>query len=122
MDPFLQTVLATLIGVVGTFIASSGWWGYRSKKLELEYQRKMTEAAGQTMEHRAIIALLHDRLYALCKAAIRHGSISTDDLDNIKYIWEPYTAMGGNGTGKRLWIEVNKLPISDCIGEASNND
>lgn len=66
----------------------------------------------------ATFTLLHDRLFEECQSAISEGHISIDDMENITKIFDSYTAMGGNGTGKVLYHKVCDLPL---IGEQSNS-
>ncbi len=65
----------------------------------------------KSIEKKALLALLHDKLYYLCQHFIEKGRISTDELENIEYLYKPYSALGGNGTCKRLYEEVLRLPI-----------
>lgn len=59
-----------------------------------------------------LLGLGHDRIVTLCMKYIERGWISSDEHEDLtKYMYEPYTKMGGNGTVKRLMAEVNKLPI-----------
>ena len=34
-----------------------------------------------------------------------------DSVDLTKWLYEPYEKLGGNGSAKRVMLEVNKLPI-----------
>ena len=59
----------------------------------------------------AMMALLHDRLYAACSFFIAQGWASLEDRDNLEYLYRPYKELGGNGTGANLFDTVNKLPF-----------
>lgn len=65
----------------------------------------------KSAERKALLALLHDRLYLLCQSYIEQGSISLDELENIDYLYSPYRALGGNGTCEKLYEKVLSLPI-----------
>lgn len=59
-----------------------------------------------------LIGMGHDRIYSLGMDAIKKGHISAGEYDNLVHgLYEPYKALGGNGTGTRIIEEVKKLPI-----------
>ncbi len=66
----------------------------------------------KSIEKKALLALLHDKLYYLCQHFISKGSITADELENLEYLYKPYSSLGGNGTCKRLYEEVLRLPIT----------
>ena len=57
-----------------------------------------------------MMALLHDRLYQACSFFIARGWATLDDRENLEYLYRPYKALGGNGTGETLYHTVEKLP------------
>lgn len=59
----------------------------------------------------ALLANLHHTLYTECSRIIKEKEVSIDDLDNLKYLFEGYKALGGNGTGETLYNKVCNLPI-----------
>lgn len=93
------TVLVTIIGSV---LASSGFWAWLSKRHE--------KKDGRTQ---LLVGLAHDRITFLCMRYIERGSITQDEYENLyNYLYEPYVALGGNGSAKRLMKEVDRLRIS----------
>lgn len=56
-------------------------------------------------------ALLHDRIYVECTHWIEAGHCPLEDRKNIEYMYRPYHALGGNGTGERLYNAVQGLPF-----------
>lgn len=97
MDPIYNIIIPILI----TFVASSGFWAYlgnfRDKK---------------SMQTELLIGLAHDRLINLGLTYITRGWITQDEYENLNvYLYKPYEKLGGNGTVKRLMLEVDKLPI-----------
>lgn len=80
----------------------------RSRKKRLEKQSKQKQE--QELLRQGVIALLHDRLYQVCKTFIRRGYCSVDDRDNLEYMFKPYKALGGNGTGEELYNRCLALP------------
>lgn len=70
---------------------------------EQEEERKAIKAG--------LLAILHDRLYAECSRCLAQGSIDTDAMRNLEYLYRSYHALGGNGTGTELYNRAKALPI-----------
>lgn len=58
-----------------------------------------------------MLALLHDGLYKSCSFYISRGYCSVEDRHNLEYMYRPYKALGGNGTGESLFRKCMDLPI-----------
>jgi hypothetical protein len=59
-----------------------------------------------------LVGLAHDRIMCLGMKYIDRGWITQDEYENLyEYLYKPYEKMGGNGSAKRVMMEVNKLPI-----------
>ena len=67
-----------------------------SKRLKVEVVKSQAINA-------AVLALLHDRLYQACQFYINRGYCTVPDRDNLEYMFKPYKALGGNGTGEELY-------------------
>jgi len=91
---WVQELFALIIAVLGWCVKK-----LRTKKTEYDVLRE------------GILALLHDRLYQACSFFIARGWASLEDRDNLEYLYRPYKALGGNGTGENLYQEVLKLPF-----------
>lgn len=72
------------------------------------YRRLAKRVKAQEEERKAI---LHDRLYAECSRCLAQGSIDTDAMRNLEYLYRSYHALGGNGTGTELYNRAKALPI-----------
>ena len=49
-----------------------------------------------------------------CIILLQQGEVDADEYKDLKhYLFEPYRAMGGDGTAERLIAEVDKLPIKN---------
>lgn len=93
-----------ILSVIIAAFASSGLWTLITTIYLNEFRKK---SAGVKM----LIGIGHDRLFELCNTYLNRGSITPEELDNLLAIYEPYTELGGNGTGKFLMEEVKRLPI-----------
>lgn len=61
---------------------------------------------------RMILGLGHETIVELGLEYIKQGYVTDVQYnDLIKYLYEPYEALGGNGTAEKIINEVKKLPI-----------
>lgn len=91
----------TLITILVTLLASSGFWAFVTMILEKKSARS-----------KMLLGLGHDRIMYLGMKYIEKGEITQSEYENLrKYLYEPYKKMGGNGTAERLMEEVNKLKM-----------
>ena len=68
------------------------------------YQQKIKKEQVKTQAiNAAVLALLHDRLYQACQFYLKRGYCTVGDRDNLEYMFRPYKALGGNGTGEELY-------------------
>lgn len=89
------------VAIVSAALASSGMWAYITKRSEKK-----------DVKTHMLVGLAHDRIMYLGMCYIDRGWISQDEYENLRvYLYEPYAKMGGNGSAKRIMIEVDKLPI-----------
>ncbi len=93
--------LITIIIAIGTAVAASGgFWTFLQKRTD-----------GKDVLKKVVIGLAHDRLLYLCAHFIDKGSITFDEYENLRvYLYEPYEAIGGNGTISALIKTVDELP------------
>lgn len=101
----MEQWLITVITVVGSVLASSGFWAFlqtiRDKK---DVRSKM------------ILGLGHDRIIELCLKYLERGWISAEEYENLyKYLYKPYKAMGGNGSAERLMAKVSNLEVRNTL-------
>ncbi len=90
------------IAIITAVFASSGLWS-------LILYIVQTRDKNRSAIRKALLALLHDRIYSECEKAITEGHVSIREFKNISYLYEPYRDLGGNGTGKMLYETVQKL-------------
>ena len=89
-------------------ITSSGFWLIIQKVIDELFER----GKASKVDDMLLIGLAHDRIHTLASSYISRGWLTSDEYENLeKYLYKPYKAMGGNGTGERLMEEVKKLPL-----------
>ena len=59
----------------------------------------------------ALKALAHDSFYRQCRYLLRQDSIREDELENLNYLHDAYTALGMNGTGEELYRRCLERPL-----------
>lgn len=57
------------------------------------------------------LALLRFRIRKECNRYLERGEVSAHELDELKDMYHAYHIMGGNGTTKRLYMEVQQLKL-----------
>lgn len=96
--------------------AVSGLLAWRCKKWynESEKQKEERQKEEKTRQERlkiletAVLAMLHDRLLQSLVYFLKVKEITSDEMDNIKLMYEAYKALGGNGTIKILYERFEK--------------
>lgn len=97
----MSTFQTTVITVVTTFAASSGFWTYLLSRREKK-----------SATSKLLLGLAHDKILQLAHNHISMGYITSEAYEDLyRYLYSPYKEMGGNGTVDRLMSEVSKLPI-----------
>lgn len=96
------SVLNDFLAVLGGFLAGSGgFWVY------LTHRQKKREAIDSL-----IMGLAHDKIVYLGMRYIEKGFVTKDEYDDLfKYFWEPYHALGGDGSAERIVRLVDMLPL-----------
>ena len=77
------------------------------KKIKKKFEQQKTE---NDSIKSGVKALLHDRLWQAHNYYTNKGYCSLEDKKNIEYLYEPYAALGGNGTGKEAYDDIFGLP------------
>ena len=100
-----QTVLQMIVTIICAVLASGGFWAYmQSVDTKNNSQAQM------------LLGLGHDRIVYLGMKYIERGNITKDEYENLyEYLYKPYSALGGNGSAKKVMEEVNKLPIHESL-------
>ena len=95
-----------LVTILVSVFASSGFW-----------QFVMSRRSNKDEKTKALLALLHNEIYNSAEKAILRGNITTEELDNLTCLFQPYEKLGGNGTGLILYTKAKNLPQVENKGE-----
>lgn len=94
-----------VLAIVGATLASSGLWSLVLYKV----QRRDIKHDSFT---KLMLGLAYREITQLCMEYIQREHVTKDEYEDlIKYLFNPYKALGGNGTAEKLVGEVQKLPI-----------
>lgn len=97
METWLQLAITSLV----TLGASSGFWAF------LQHKDRTKAATVQLL-----MGIAYEHIMTFGVAYIRRGWATRDEYEELrKYFYEPYKALGGNGTAERVMNEVDKLPF-----------
>ena len=59
------------------------------------------------------IGLAYDRIIHVGTGYLQRGSITVDEREDFrKYLWGPYHAAGGNGSGDAMMRAIDSLPVN----------
>jgi hypothetical protein len=98
LQPLISALCGAAIAGIGTVC------GY----LMVRLRRSRTD---ETVVRDGIMAILHDRIFqAAHHYCDEQHWCSLDDKKNIEYLYKPYAALGGNGTGKTAYEAIMALP------------
>ena len=100
--------------VAWLFAAISGILGAAYRRLSKQLKTEQIKARSINA---AVLALLHDRLYQACQFYLKQGYCTLEDRDNLEYMFKPYKALGGNGTGEELYNRCLALPYESAESE-----
>ena len=92
-----QLIITVLVAVLG----SNGLWAF--------IQSRSTHKSARD---RMILGLGHDAIFRVAEKYIRRGGITLSELDDLeKYLYKPYSEMGGNGTAAAIMQKCRQLPV-----------
>lgn len=101
IDP--DNIVQIIITIFCSVLASSGFWAWLMKRND------KNDAQVQLLQ-----GIAHNMIIEAGMIYIKRGWISKDEYaDFEKYLYEPYDKTGGNGLARRVYMEVQKLPIRD---------
>lgn len=97
----MSDLITTIVTVVCSVIASSGFWAFI-----------LAKSTKNTARDEMLMGLAHDRIIQLGSSYIERGYITRDEYENlIDYLYKPYAKLGGNGTGEKIIEDVKRLPL-----------
>lgn len=77
---------------------------------DLDHRLDIIEEQGN-LRQEASLASLHDRIYAGYDVILKRGAVTMKELNNMGHLWKAYSALGGNGTGKKMYERICDMPV-----------
>lgn len=97
-----MTASQLILTIFTSILASSGLWAFLGSKLERN-----------SAERDLIVGIGHIELVFFGMQYIERGWITRDEYETMQDLYRPYVKLGGNGSGKKIMNELEKLPIRD---------
>ncbi len=95
---WIEAIAMGSVGMLG-FIVRKLWYLLKSEHEEEKIMKK------------GMLSILHDRIYQLCQKHITAAGITVTEMDNLKFLYDTYQALGGNGTAKALYERCQGLHL-----------
>lgn len=116
-----------VVSIVVAVLASTGLWNwlfYRTKRKDemmdkrdetykkldelITFQKEIIDKITLLEDQfnktdKVTMSIARDRIYYLCKMAIRNKDVDPNTMEIITSLYEPYVANGGNGMGKEYF-------------------
>ena len=92
----MEYIITIIVAVFG----STGFWTWL-----------MSSKKKKSAEQKLLLGLAYSEIIKRCEWAIEKGAISADKYNDLnRYLYEPYKALGGNGTAEKMMNQVKALP------------
>ena len=92
-----ELIAAVVVAVLG----SNGLWAFLQSKSTRKRARD-----------RMILGLGHAEIFRVAEKYIHRNGITMSELEDLeKYLYKPYSDMGGNGTAAAIVAKCRELPI-----------
>lgn len=93
------------IAIATILVGSQGLWTFIQTVWLNKYSKR-------TAGNKLLLGLAFEAIISTSQKYIDKGEIEYDEYKELnQYLFEPYRALGGNGTAARMIAEVEKLPI-----------
>lgn len=105
MQDWIKAAIGAVVTAVAAGLTAAVKHLYTKQKAQCERQEAVEDG---------VKALLHDRIYQGYADCERKGYATVEDIENLDYLYRPYHALGGNGTGTELFERVKKMPVNSA--------
>ena len=107
----IMELIKQLVIIAVAVLGSNGLWSWIQSK-----------STAKSARDRMLLGLGHVKIFDVCEHYLRRGGITTDELEDLeKYLWKPYSELGGNGTAADVVEKCKKLDIITAA-EAARRD
>lgn len=96
--------------VITTLLGSSGIWMWAKSKSDRNNH-----------EHALLLGVSKNQLITLGRTYLDRGYITMDEYEEYEEEYKLYSALGGNGLARRVFKQVDDLPIMPTNIDGRNN-
>ena len=97
----MNNISEIFVAVVLAVLGSNGLWAFLQSR-----------STAKSARDRMILGLGHDAIFRVAEKYIHRGGITTDELEDLdKYLYKPYSELGGNGTAASIVEKCRQLKI-----------
>ena len=109
MEHAFELIITVAIAVLG----SNGLWAFIQSR-----------STAKSARDRMILGLGHAEIFRVAEKYLHRGGITMSELEDLeKYLFKPYSEMGGNGTAAAVVQKCKELPIiSEQEAERRDNE
>lgn len=108
MSPEQQMIVFT---AVLSALTSSGVMSLIVYLLQRRDKKKEREETNNSAQSRMLLGLGHDKVMYLTDKYVRRGVITLKEKTNLKFLYDPYAALGGNGDCEIGYEAAMKLRV-----------
>ena len=107
MSPEVHTIFVAVISA----LTSSGVMSLVIYLIQRHDRKKEKEDSLHSSQSRMLLGLGHDKIMYLTDKYVRRGGITLKEKRNLKFLYEPYADLGGNGDVKIGFDACETLPV-----------
>lgn len=116
----MTAIITTIIN--GVLALCTGIILYKVQAHDKNKEQKMEDETAEREKLNAmgnmLLGLGHEKILASCAKFVERGYITAEEYDDLdKYLYQPYRALGGNGSAERAMETVKALPSIKKEGE-----
>lgn len=99
-----------IITIITSIFASGGFQAFLTSSMTRRDAVKAESCMDAKAEKQALLGLLHQELLREYNAYVYKGSISIQEYEDLKkYVYDPYVALDGNGTGEMMMDRLTEM-------------
>ena len=96
-----------IVTLITAIFASSGFWAFLTNVIQ-------KRSARESAQVQLLKGLAYERICFLSTKYLKRGYITKDEYKNLyDHLYFPYEKNHGNGTGKKIMMEVQNLPVKE---------
>lgn len=100
-----------IVPILVSALTSSGMMSLVVCLVQRHDKLKEKEDSVNTVQSKMLLGLAHDRILQLTEQIIKRGAITSKEKTNLKYLYLPYSELGGNGDCETGYEACNELRV-----------